>query len=521
MVPEPGFLLGLRKAPQVVRDSVLQIAKYLHQVPTKRTLNFLMRHQSIDQGVTAIITRMRKMPSHKTIRLLLQHKDVDSQIAAFIIKHRKIPTIKQIVQMEVKQTASDKRKAQQFASRLFLGHQGIKVTANTGEANRKIDQTKKKVNGLKDVTRKVHYNITPTDAAAKGATVGSALAGGIISGINAQSGAIQGAVSTVVDKAVAAGIKAAKAGSPSKETRDKIGKPMADGVIVGILGGKKNVNKAMIELVKSGISPSLVKQAGKGAMKTVTDAMASSYDEIKSTVQGAFGDIFQGTPQNQLLQNYIGFGAKVPFSAVSGDLKAQLSRFKSWTRALARLRKRGIPDSLYMQLLAAGPDSLPAVQALESATKSQLRQYGKMFNSEQKIINKASRAAFKVQVHQWKEMGKNAAFGILAGLRSETPAILAWMKHLAHQMFLTFKKHNKSKSPSKLYMEEGKNMLLGLQMGMNSFTPTFGPVGVGRPGGGAGGVHYHLHQNLVRGNQSDEAFLRKSRYHFESRIPRQ
>ena len=383
--------------------------------------------------------------------------------------------------------------------------------------------------GVINLRHMVHNSFDAAQFNVLGANVDS----GIAAGIRANMTPIASAVRDSVSLAISTGQAAAKARSPSRETRDKIGIPIAQGIIVGMQKMEPNVAKAAGDMTKKatdaagkkiiqGVSQSLVKQAGgiKAAFKSIADTMASTFDEIKSSAQDAFGGIFQGTSANQGLQTIMGFGGKVPFSAVSGDLKAQLNRYSAWTHALARLRKRGIPDALYQQLLAAGPDSLPAIQALASASPAQLHSYERMFKREQRMISRQTHAAFAVQMDEWKKMGKNMAFGILTGLRSESPAIIAWLRHLAKEMFHTVKKHNKSNSPSKLYEEEGRNMLDGLQLGMRAYTPSF--AWPGQMGGGGGRhVHYHYNQTLVRGNESDATFMRKARFHYESRIPRQ
>jgi hypothetical protein len=116
-------------------------------------------------------------------------------------------------------------------------------------------------------------------------------------------------------------------------------------------------------------------------------------------------------------------------------------------------------------------------------------------------------------------MGKQMAFGILTGLQDARPTLLKFFKKLAHEMFHSFKKHNKSKSPSMLYYAEGRNMMLGLQAGMDSVKPRVpsvaGPVGLS---GGGRHTHYHYHAPPYQTNMTEPGWTKRSRFDFERHI---
>ena len=164
-----------------------------------------------------------------------------------------------------------------------------------------------------------------------------------------------------------------------------------------------------------------------------------------------------------------------------------------------------------------GAEGAPILQALASGSQKQLRTYIRLWNHAQKVINKAAQDSFGRQVAMWRAQGKAIAFGFLTGLRQSAPQLNREMKKIAHNMFHVVRKHNKSHSPSRLYMEEGRNMIMGLQMGMQSMTPSFGPVGVGR-GGGAGEVHYHYSPTIY--GKPEQSDMNRARFDFQRHITR-
>ena len=259
---------------------------------------------------------------------------------------------------------------------------------------------------------------------------------------------------------------------------------------MGVIFGKDHTwglaGNSVGRLIAAGIKQSFITAAGGGpaAWKSIQSSMLQSFQGFRDSFQQSFGTLFGGTTQNSILQTAMGFGGKVPFSLVSADLKAQLTQFRTWTSALNRLRRRGIPFGLYQQLLALGPDSLPAVQALASATGPQLHAYERMYRQEQSLIGRATRQAFAGQVAVWRSMGHAIAFGILTGLKSDGPGLEKWLAKIAHQLFSPPAHHGKVKGGASV---------------VNNYT-----------------YNQHLHQ----GTQSNAAFMRKARWHFESRIPR-
>ncbi len=83
------------------------------------------------------------------------------------------------------------------------------------------------------------------DASTEAYNLGVGMVEGIGNGVDVTADWLSGKFKTVVRDAINAGIAEAKVNSPSKVTRDKIGKPLTEGVAVGVESEQKTLNKAM------------------------------------------------------------------------------------------------------------------------------------------------------------------------------------------------------------------------------------------------------------------------------------
>lgn len=110
---------------------------------------------------------------------------------------------------------------------------------------------------IKDEVKNAN-DATEKEAKTGGEDVGKALGAGVVAGINFKKGAVNAAAAALTRSAVLQSKKAVMIESPSKVTRDEIGKPFAQGVGVGIEDEMKNVlkkvKKGTLGIV-AGISP--------------------------------------------------------------------------------------------------------------------------------------------------------------------------------------------------------------------------------------------------------------------------
>ena len=241
---------------------------------------------------------------------------------------------------------------------------------------------------------------------------------------------------------------ATKTGSPSKIAKVMIGDPIIEGVIQGIYSKQTKLNDTM---------------------KEVLNNVLGIYSSFKSQFTTTLGTLFAGPtrqgPFGNLLAQQLGFSPNGPvtFAAVKQDLSQQVSQFRRFQHGLSVLRRRGAPLALIQQLAAIGPGAQPELNALLGATKSEDRSYFKLFQQGQTSIDAAARSATHQQLQIWRKMGQSVALGFLTGLQDYSASLDKWVQHFFLSMYWHVKTLHKSHSPSKLYYEEGKNVMSRIQ----------------------------------------------------------
>jgi hypothetical protein len=115
-----------------------------------------------------------------------------------------------------------------------------------------------------------------------GSGIGNALGMGMAAGVSATTVALVGATTAAVHAAIFAGSKAARAGSPSKETEEKIGVPMGEGVIVGWIKSSAALPEKMAAKIKEAI------EHARKAIEGARERLGSAFDGITDRILRAF-----------------------------------------------------------------------------------------------------------------------------------------------------------------------------------------------------------------------------------------
>lgn len=177
----------------------------------------------------------------------------------------------------------------------------IKLALSGHDANETLNQFILRVTGLGGL-------MTPK-AAASGVQIGQGLAQGVISGIQNFTPILTSTFAQTIKDTAAAGKAATQINSPSKLTRDTIGLPLAEGVAVGILQGKKNVIGAM--------------------RSTIIDAVTSAKQGLAglaSSLAGTVGQLLDArlasSPQGKALAAAQAAQAKLDYAQQLADAKA-------------------------------------------------------------------------------------------------------------------------------------------------------------------------------------------------------
>jgi hypothetical protein len=230
---------------------------------------------------------------------------------------------------------------------------------NAGAVHSKIANVFKKT---------IHQNIrinTPTPPAE---SVGAGIAQGIANGIIGNMGAITSAAVAAVGAALGAARAAALMGSPSRLFAEKVGKPLVQGIAVGVLENAHYLERA--------------------AAITM--------------------DLFQGAIVSNLKEKQ-----KPTAAILTKDLQSQLASYRKFNNALTNLRRRGAPKELLDQLAALGPEAADKIALLARMSGPQLKKYVALWKAANNEVKKSVRATQKDIADAMKQMTDDAVSKIM------------------------------------------------------------------------------------------------------------
>lgn len=213
-------------------------------------------------------------------------------------------------------------------------------------------------------------------------------------------------------------------------------------------------------------------------------AAVSTYNDQKATaasaVSGTFnissaGVIPAGTTSAGLASGVSGVSASivsstsdtVTTSSIMQDLAGKVADAKRFSADLQALAKRGLGGLWLQQFAAAGPSALPQVEALMTATKSQIS----WLNTNGNTLTGTGSALGSSIATDLYGAGVRAAQGLVNGLTSQDKQLTAAVKNIANLMVAQIKTSLKIHSPSQVFHELGSFTGQGLVNGMVSQLP--------------------------------------------------
>lgn len=149
------------------------------------------------------------------------------------------------------------------------------------------------------------------------------------------------------------------------------------------------------------------------------------------------------------------------------NLKKQVVDTQSLADVMAQLRKMGLDDQTYKEIIAKGTDALPFAEQILAGGKdaiNELKQLDSQLTAEAKALGGAASTALY-------QAGVDSAQGFLDGLKRERAAIAAEMRHIAHILATEIRKELKIKSPSQVFDEIGQFTGKGLARGLEKSVP--------------------------------------------------
>lgn len=351
-----------------------------------------------------------------------------------------------------------------------------------------------------------------------GANLGTAIIEGMIKGMSSGIGTIADKAASIAKSAINAATSVLDINSPSKEFV-KIGKSVNEGFADGLVGGRGPVTSALSGL-QSQLSSAIQDSAQKVAtlqdkLKSLTSArkkdsaairettndlaranmehnaeiaaysvltkklsdervqlskLAVQYDTLTNKINKAndtlanakkIRDDYNATITTQF-QTLPDITDTTTVASYVTDIQKQIEDTKQFSNVLARLRKMGLSDDAYKQLLSEGTSSLPFAQELLAGGKTSIDQ----INSLDKQLDTAAAALGKSASSALYQAAVDSAQGLVDGLKKQQANIAKQMDVLADTMVKAIKKALGIKSPSKVFKEIGVYSAEGLANGL-------------------------------------------------------
>jgi tape measure domain-containing protein len=358
---------------------------------------------------------------------------------------------------------------------------------------------------------------------AAGANLATAIIEGMARGLASGAGVIASKARSVAQGALNAAKSALGIHSPSKEF-EKIGKYVNDGFVKGLTGTSrsgvidafntlrgmvsdavassgadmktaqdrlKELNKAhnkntkeikrataALKLATSEHKKALAARALMyGSLKKENEKLkdlASSYDKVtdklnvaqqkladakkirddyKTSVTTQYSDLPEITSDTKL-------------ATYLDQLREQIVKTKAFSAMLQKLRKLGLNDTLYKELLAKGTDAMPFVSQLLDSGKAGVTE----LNGLDKTLEGTAAKLGKTASDNLYQAGVNSAQGLVDGLKKQQKNLEAIMEKLGDAMVKAIKKKLGIKSPSRAFMEVGKFSAEGMAKGLEQHT---------------------------------------------------
>lgn len=357
---------------------------------------------------------------------------------------------------------------------------------------------------------------------AAGANLGEAVAQGMASGIAGGIGWVISAAQNLAQSAVATAKHALGIHSPSKEFA-KLGAYSAQGFAKGLKGGKPDIDKAY-NTMKSTLSDAMKSSAKdvvtleaklksmtksrKGDAKAIRqtrlelaqaqkehkaesnaytelikhqnddrihlDNLSKAHDNLTAKIANEKKVLADATKTRDdyyksVRDQYMAaptIDATTSVVSFTAELKNQIRDTKAFATQIQKLRKMGLNDSLYEQLLSAGTDALPFVNQLVTQGKAGVKSLdglsSQLSNASKSLASTASRNLYQAAV--------NSAAGLVKGLENQQAAIQKQMNKIADGMVNAIKKKLKIHSPSQVFEEIGRYANQGLANGLDKFS---------------------------------------------------
>jgi tape measure domain-containing protein len=326
---------------------------------------------------------------------------------------------------------------------------------------------------------------------AAGRNLASSIIEGMISGLKSGISAVASAAKGIASSAIGSARSVLRINSPSK-VFIAIGKSVNEGFLKGLKSGDRDkVDKAFDDMKKQLLDLS------KSAKATATERKkaASTYTYLSKNLSDEHSKI------NALNDKYDAYTQKIKdaqqaladakktrddynksitdeFSALPSidstttaagyekSLTDQIEQTKEFSNALQRLRKMGLNDTAYQDLLSKGISALPFVNDLLSQGQNGVNE----INALDKQLATVAADLGKTASTQLYQAAVDSAAGLVKGLQNQQKAIEKQMDIIADAMVKAIKKKLGIKSPSRVFAEVGGYSAEGVAVGLSEMS---------------------------------------------------
>ncbi|MFC9231041.1 phage tail tape measure protein [Streptomyces decoyicus] len=319
-------------------------------------------------------------------------------------------------------------------------------------------------------------------------TIGKNIIQGLVRGIRNSLGAVMSAARSIVDHIPGPIRSALGIHSPSRVMAE-IGKWITAGLVKGMLGGTKSVQKTATKLhqlvtkafkagkISRGRNKSIhawlhredvklyrlaknrekVAARLKSAQKKLEDLKKAKADLASSVSTKAkdFGSFMGALDTSQYGDNSA--------SAILARLKGKLKGIIDFRKNLQTLAKRGLGKGIINQIAQAGPEEGGQMaQALLNAGGSQIKD----LNSTYSQIGTQADNLGKVVSGNYYDAGIHAVSGLVKGLQAQEKSLTKAIERMAKSMVKTLKKKLGIRSPSRVFRAQGNFTGQGFALGI-------------------------------------------------------
>lgn len=330
---------------------------------------------------------------------------------------------------------------------------------------------------------------------AAGRNLASAIVEGMISGLKSGLSSVISAAKNIASSAISAAKSVLKINSPSK-VFIAIGKSVNEGFAKGLKSGDKDkvdkafddMKKQLHDLSKSAKATSAERKKAAAAYTYLTknlsdehkklDQLNDKYDQYTEKINKAKQALEDAKKTRDDYNKSIhdefaalpSIDSNTTAASYEKDLADQIEKTKEFSAALQRLRKMGLNDTAYKDLLSRGISALPFVNDLLKQGQNGVNE----INSLDKQLETVASTLGKTASTELYQAGVNAAEGLVKGLEKQQKAIQHQMDQIADYMVKQIKKKLGIKSPSTVMAEVGGFAAKGLIKGLDGMAAEVG-----------------------------------------------